>query len=690
MFKVGRPAAVLLPAVLAAFLACSEEPQTQLDPNRYEVLRYVPVLDETVRIVKTPTEARVIRANGVVESLVAFNKLTAELLRERHGALTVDMSARLANMSATERIQVAVWYREPLAARGLAGSGLEPEDREDVISSNAALYEAKGDSLAAEWSRDGEDLHVYRISSLAPLIFAEATVDEVARLARKPEVMRVMDASKGSSSLDAGPPPNWVPEGNFDLVNAQGLYGAGQLIGFYEEHRCGIYAEHEAFGASLYTPSTAVPTCTTVADCLPCGTQAACAAGKCVSKHTTKVASAAIGTKNAELGGAAKAEIYQYLNPSGADFTCDPALTDAVYTDIVTRGIHTAVQAYTCSPTNTDGIVQDYYVRKYGISLAKTAGNTPKLPACPKMLNAICVGAHRAGAVDVDSGTTQLNPNLAPGYDREEPDLTAFSDAIDVAQTSGPTDWSPEFGTSFAAPSIAGMVAIMKEACSPKLDFSPLAVRALLSGASRAQNPRGWRYSTPGKVDGGNNLLDHADGAGAPLANFAIEQCSQNNSPWNVGSGTLDVDLTTGTTPPSGGAPEPGDIPPGEPQSTAPASSSTRWFYKLYGFDDKTLSRLTRIRASIAWNACPPSSPVSSSDVAEALPDFDLFLYNEDEGYYVYTSQSLDDNNEGFDVVIEEEGRHSLYLGWPKDGNTGLGCDGSTEALAYVYGWLPP
>ncbi|MBK7578656.1 MAG: hypothetical protein IPI67_00485 [Myxococcales bacterium] len=52
--------------------------------------------------------------------------------------------------------------------------------------------------------------------------------------------------------------------------------------------------------------------------------------------------------------------------------------------------------------------------------------------------------------------------------------------------------------------------------------------------------------------------------------------------------------------------------------------------------------------------------------------DFDLYLYNVTTGQYVYGSQTLDDNNEGFDITFPSSGHYQIWLSWP----TGLtGCD---------------
>jgi hypothetical protein len=53
--------------------------------------------------------------------------------------------------------------------------------------------------------------------------------------------------------------------------------------------------------------------------------------------------------------------------------------------------------------------------------------------------------------------------------------------------------------------------------------------------------------------------------------------------------------------------------------------------------------------------------------------DFDLLLHTEmNGGEYIYMSQSVDDSTEGFDVVVPETGRYTIYIAWPEENE---GCE---------------
>lgn len=92
-----------------------------------------------------------------------------------------------------------------------------------------------------------------------------------------------------------------------------------------------------------------------------------------------------------------------------------------------------------------------------------------------------------------------------------------------------------------------------------------------------------------------------------------------------------------------------------------------------------------RVRATIAWDNCPTLGQVAPAPVAT---DLDLILYNSDRGYYVYSSQSVTDSVEGFDVDIRDDGHYEVYWTY-LDGSIGCDALGSyrMEPFAYAVAW---
>jgi hypothetical protein len=130
--------------------------------------------------------------------------------------------------------------------------------------------------------------------------------------------------------------------------------------------------------------------------------------------------------------------------------------------------------------------------------------------------------------------------------------------------------------------------------------------------------------------------------------------------------------------------------PPGETQSfdelSSPqafdagigSSGNRRWEI----LEQWQLDEGARIRATLAWDGCALSNDGEAPSAVAV--DLDLFLFSETYGY-VWASQSLDDNNEGFDYTIPagEGDTYSLMMAWPDGSAT---CE-EAETEPAVYAW---
>ena len=89
-----------------------------------------------------------------------------------------------------------------------------------------------------------------------------------------------------------------------------------------------------------------------------------------------------------------------------------------------------------------------------------------------------------------------------------------------------------------------------------------------------------------------------------------------------------------------------------------------------------------RVRATISWAACS-SAQKGTATQTPSMTDLDLFLYNTDARLYVWASQSVHDNNEGFDFKVATSGNYKLILTAPAGVKA---CDGSAlEAYGFAY-----
>lgn len=93
------------------------------------------------------------------------------------------------------------------------------------------------------------------------------------------------------------------------------------------------------------------------------------------------------------------------------------------------------------------------------------------------------------------------------------------------------------------------------------------------------------------------------------------------------------------------------------------------------------LKREETYRARLAWDAC-----TFGGNGSYVRTDFDLIAVNVATQQVVAYSASYQDNDEGFQFEVPEDGTYSIQVAWPV-GSTA--CSGATEpvVLADVHGF---
>ena len=254
------------------------------------------------------------------------------------------------------------------------------------------------------------------------------------------------------------------------------------------------------------------------------------------------------------------------------------------------------------------------------------------------------------------------------GYtsDREEPDSVSYSgqagtcvpDAVgaEVARISDPSAWMGVSGTSIAAPSLASQFVLAAKACGVRY-FDHLAGRAAARNLAMERNPLGWKYSTPQQFPySSSSPGDQQDGAG-----FAVfGDCRPD--PDRVSGVERPADSTASALP----AGEFPNRPPGETHFSSHTGPTGK---KGYVVSQRTLAAGARVRATISWDTCASKGTALSGlgTVATIKNDFDLYLYDKTNARYVFGSQSVDDNNEGFDVVVPSAGDYQVMVAWDQE-----------------------
>ena len=408
---------------------------------------------------------------------------------------------------------------------------------------------------------------------------------------------------------------------------------------------------------------------------------------------------------------------YYYPNGKGSG-GCSAAGLVAAYGWLGANGVTTANQSFSClaegiaRAADAERTIVDWYARRFNMAISVAAGNMnsgPNEPACMFTRNATCVGAALLGGTGMACNSSWTNQNAYPNFertDREEPDVVAFGgpetanttlpgcpDAagpkVELAALTGTSDWVQHHGTSFAAPAIASLTALCKQVSLGVAD-DETSIRAIMKVAGWFRNPRDFNYSSTS--DSFTSQNDWRDGGGGVVASVVKAMCdgSSTGPGGPVVSVTRDPGALQGDVWPFGNSDCAAcglNDPPLGGRSVRPLlwgrpsmADATRLYRELSRF---TLREGQRLRAVIAWDSCPGSADMGSFVPAPIGTDYDLFLLK--DGQLVYSSQSISDVTEGFDVTIAggQDGTYQVVKGLPA--NLG-GCDGQGyEPYSYAF-----
>jgi|GEM_PF-4761668 len=686
---------ILSAILLTGLAACSAgEPASAVVPVEqppvdYVTQRHLPCLGTTVTLTKSPRERTARFPDGTTMSIDAAMQKEEDACFAQRGVL----SERLANEIA------APGGKEKTYAFGLVYTVL--------LDATPEQFDAKRVDVRRLLEGAGI-LNARGYDDPIPMLTGHATGAQLWAIAFDPLLSGIVED-------DAGPIENHVLVS--DPVSASqadtaflsdGYGGDGERIGVIDPGGCLVRDTHQVFagGGVEYQAPGQSHACTNDGDCITaCDggeplTQSKCTSGKCVDGHGHWVSSVVAQV-------APRARIL-YTNGNFAKNLAPLPEMMSAYTWLAGQKARFVVQSFRANeqflPTgrnDSQGIVEDQYARREGWFIAQSAGNGGYDPigsvtneACPWSINAMCVGSHRIDGT-VSCFSSWLNPggNLLdkknfPDTDREEPDILALggngvaktysgptpactnqtSEHVSLASSGSNNGYTDSLGTSFSTPIVGASAALVHQYCAKLgVELDGLELRNTLM-LTAVRNARDWNYSTlkPGTdaFDGAGNLTLNA--ARAACDSFA--RIATGNGPAAVhGNGTVDTsvrgeplpvgDVAYQATPPGVETRNQG-LNPVAPLLGTSATPEMKWQRKAG----------EHIRFVLSWNACSETKAAPN----RVGVDFDVFLYSPTVKKYLYTSQSNDDNNEGFDVVVPPgwDGEFIAYVAHP-DGAKG-------------------
>jgi hypothetical protein len=720
---MGGGTGLALGGLVTMWGGCETTPARPVESLAFEkrTERYLVGLDETIAIVKGLPGGYVIREDGSLDSLISVLEANERAWRNQHGSLSPELVTYSQTVEPTTLVDVAFVF-DPL------------EDWEDYLQSQISgdpeweeeqrelLHQAiaEGADVIVE-QLEAEGIEIDRVGEWIPFVHARVPASDLDVVANLEGVDRIV--ADGTAEA--------VETGNVNVANIATFHGKGSLPGFdggagsragiLDPGVCRIRGTHNLINAPITYQPGAGTFCVTALDCgqTVCGDifagPPACLNNQCIDGHGTQTASVlARFVPDADIWYPSAG------NSISTGQTCSKNLSGAYdwFQGGLVKHVNESFECINLDDPNTistvDGVTQDYFTRVHNFFITKAAGNTgPNSYACKDSWNSFCVGGFDAERQFscFSAATNPLNPSSAR-IDREEPDGMAYAgqngtvyngqnpqctgvadlDTLTVATTTSNTSTGSTSGTSYAAPAVLGMEMLTKQYCvSLGRNWSSVGYRSVLRTAGYAANIDGWNYSTLKWDQFNQQLIDHADGGGGVYLEAASRFCNQPNT-GNEEWGVLDAirrpsgEGTTTNVPNLGGSP---DTPPQRQDwDPGPGLTGYRWL-DLWENKTMTFPAGTRVRATFSWEACALSKDPTST-TRKVTTDYDLFLFRKpaggsDPGEAIYSSQTNDDVNEGFDVVIPsgDGGNYSLILIWP-DGSTGCGGNERTALSWYI------
>lgn len=395
-----------------------------------------------------------------------------------------DLDENLKKLGKNGKVRVAIWVKADEINSMKRPEIISDEDYKDLTENNImGTLESESQSIKNKINEKqkpikdklkSKNINIIYKSTLAPVIFAEVSRDEIRDLEADSNVVALQLGRKyepltSTSVPTILAPPVWpyvISGTKVAVIEANGIAFANPYL------KDGIY-------------------------CNPSNTN--------IGSHPTAVAGIIASTHTTYKGVAYKGPAILSGNANSWDDYSLMSCSDWA----VNNGARVISNSW---GAQTDGVLgpmayyYDWLVYNYGVTVVFAAGNNVSAPVYDPAVayNVISVGSFNdknTGSIwwddEMSYFSSYINP---PSSDREEPDVVAPGDDIISTTTFSPWVGNMGSGTSYAAPHVSGGISLLINK-TPALGVWPEAVRAIMM-ASADHN-----------IDGNSRLSDK-DGAG--------------------------------------------------------------------------------------------------------------------------------------------------------------------------------
>lgn len=535
--------------------------------------------------------------------------------KSRNGKLAPGLAKKLATVSDNEPVQVILWLKDTSPAptrpapnsRGLSSPAQANAVLAEVNSQRAATVTNIVTPVAEKVKNFDKNAQA---DKYAPVVYATLRPQEIRQLAQLGEVDQVYEDLLVEPTLDISRQTIYSGS-NIDSVNNLGLTGSGVRVAQIEVG--GRIATNNPFISGTLQDSAYV--------CSSPNTHATGVAGIIRSTHSKHQGIAS----GVELwaGGSCVGRSSELQNRSTAAADWGASIFNLSLGSDTNRTLTAFDRFYDNMVINYARTVVVAAGNNGGSSCAQGTNGNVGSPGLA--YNVVTVGNFNDSNTVSWSGdamnqcSSWRNP-ISTNGDREKPEIVAPGTNINSTTNASPWSGNIGSGTSYAAPMVAGVAALMMQRNS-NLVFWPEAIKAIL-------------MTTATHNIEGNTRLSEYDGAGGLVSKSADEVARGVNGNWGA-----------------------------QDYSCSAANSLDIATVSLTGG--------VRTRATIAWN----NDPNYSSYTSQPSTDLDFQIINS-AGTVVAQSGSYDNTYEIIDFTPSSSGNYRLrvnkfrcdysprYLGW--------------------------